>query len=107
MRMWLKELHGIDWHDGAVMNCLWKGPRIRDVLLRAGVPERRYGEEDLHVAFACHQALCQNDEFFETSVELWRVMDIDSEAILALEVRLSAEALSGEDVRFSNEQNHR
>lgn len=90
MRTWLKELHGLDWHDGAVMNCLWRGPRIRDVLLRAGAPERNVGSEttgdNLHVAFACHQALCQNDEFFETSVELWRVMDVHSEAILALEV---------------------
>jgi len=37
MRTLLKEVQGIDWFDGAVMNCVWKGPRLRDVILAAGL----------------------------------------------------------------------
>jgi Mo-co oxidoreductase dimerisation domain/Oxidoreductase molybdopterin binding domain len=37
MRTRLKEVQGINWFDGAVMNCRWEGPLVRDVLLRAGV----------------------------------------------------------------------
>lgn len=37
MRTRLKEVQGIDWGDGAVMNCRWGGVRVCDVL-RAVVP---------------------------------------------------------------------
>ncbi|PGH09801.1 sulfite oxidase [Blastomyces parvus] len=37
MRTKLKEVVGLDWMDGAIMNCSWRGPRLRDVLLKAGV----------------------------------------------------------------------
>ena len=37
MRTRIKEVQGIDWFDGAIMNCIWEGPRLRDILLRAGV----------------------------------------------------------------------
>ncbi|EEH46630.2 uncharacterized protein PADG_02728 [Paracoccidioides brasiliensis Pb18] len=37
MRTKLKEVVGLDWMDGAVMNCTWSGPRLRDVLIKAGV----------------------------------------------------------------------
>lgn len=47
MRTRLKEVQGLDWYDGAVMNCKWEGPRVRDVLLQAGVDEgvRQWREE--------------------------------------------------------------
>lgn len=87
MRTQLKEVAGIDWFDGAVMNCRWKGPRLRDVLLRAGVkPGEKYSE--IHVAFACHQMQCQDDEYYGGSIELWRAMAEDREVILGLEVCL-------------------
>lgn len=35
MRTEIKEVEGIDWFDGAVMNCKWRGPRLRDVLMDA------------------------------------------------------------------------
>ena len=37
MRTKLKEVSGIDWYDGAVMNCTWRGPLLGDVLRSAGV----------------------------------------------------------------------
>ncbi|OJD16938.1 hypothetical protein AJ78_02920 [Emergomyces pasteurianus Ep9510] len=46
MRTKLKEVVGLDWMDGAVMNCSWRGPRLRDVLIKAGV--KAYGYTTTH-----------------------------------------------------------
>ncbi|KAF7164758.1 hypothetical protein CNMCM5623_009140 [Aspergillus felis] len=83
MRTMLKEVQGIDWGDAAVMNCKWRGPRLRDVLLRAGVRE---DAEGLHVEFSCYQVKCQDDEWFGASVPLERCLRKDGDAILALEM---------------------
>ncbi|GIC90161.1 putative sulfite oxidase [Aspergillus udagawae] len=83
MRTMLKEVQGIDWGDAAVMNCKWRGPRLREVLLRAGVRE---DEDGLHVEFSCYQVKCQEDEWFGASVPLQRCLREDGDAILALEM---------------------
>lgn len=89
MRTLVKEVEGIDWGDAAVMNCRWKGPRIRDVLLRAGLREEASGpHEETHVAFACYKVRCQEDYWFGSSVTLERCLREDGDAILALEVSL-------------------
>lgn len=85
MRTWIKEVDGVDWGDGAVMNCRWRGPRLRDVLLRAGVDEKEV--EGKHVEFACHAQECQDDGWYGGSIELGRAMREDAEVVLALEVR--------------------
>lgn len=85
MRTMLKEVEGIDWGDAAVMNCQWKGPRLRDILHRAGMDRARKG---LHVAFSSFQVQCQEDKWFGGSVELERGLSEDAEVILALEVCL-------------------
>lgn len=82
MRTLLGEVQGIDWMDGAVMNCKWKGPRLRDVLLKAGLKEIK----DRHVAFSCYQVECQDDGWYGGSIGLERCMSADSDVILALEV---------------------
>jgi sulfite oxidase len=82
----LKEVQGIDWGDAAVMNCKWKGPSLRDVLLRAGVTSDP--SHKLYVAFSCYQVECQEDDWFGSSVELERCLDEDKDVILALEVFL-------------------
>lgn len=41
-----------------------------------------------HVAFACHQEQCQDDDWYGGSIELWRAMAPDREVILALEVQV-------------------
>ncbi|OOQ90843.1 sulfite oxidase [Penicillium brasilianum] len=87
MRTLMKEVQGIDWADAAIMNCKWKGPRLRDVLLRAGLCVDTADQEmELHVAFASYQAKCQEDEWFEASVPLKMCFPAEREAILALEV---------------------
>ncbi|KAH0547797.1 hypothetical protein FGG08_000054 [Glutinoglossum americanum] len=87
MRTLLKEVDGIDWRDGAVMNARWRGPRLRDVLSRAGVSlddeeERRRA----HVAFACFQTKCQDDGWYGGSIALERGMSVEAEVILALDM---------------------
>ncbi|KKK17652.1 hypothetical protein ARAM_002929 [Aspergillus rambellii] len=76
MRTMLKEVEGIDWGDAAVMNCKWKGPRLRDILHRGGVCKARPG---LHVAFSCYQVQCQDAGWFGGSVDLERALSIDAE----------------------------
>ncbi|RHZ53425.1 putative sulfite oxidase [Aspergillus thermomutatus] len=85
MRTMLKEVEGIDWGDAAVMNCKWKGPRLRDVLLRAGVREDAR-KDGLYVEFSCYQVKCQDDDWFGASVSLERCLGEDGDAILALEM---------------------
>ncbi len=84
MRTLLKEVQGIDWEDGAIMNCVWKGPRLKDVLIEAGVEMDDYKAG--HVEFACHQVTCQQDGWYGASLELERVMNDDADILLALEV---------------------
>jgi sulfite oxidase len=86
MRTLLKEVDGIDWCDGAVMNARWRGPRLRDVLNRAGVALTEQEKESAHVAFACFQTECQDDGWYGGSIEFERSMSIEGEVILALDV---------------------
>ena len=89
MRTKLKEVSGIDWCDGAVMNCQWRGPRLRDVLLRAGLQLSEDKWRGAHVAFACFQTPAQDDEWYGGSIELERAMRLDADVILALDVRMA------------------
>ncbi|KAI5284312.1 hypothetical protein KEM54_001438 [Ascosphaera aggregata] len=88
MRRRWKDLHGLNWKDGAVMNCRWKGPRLRDVLIKAGVSDVDVENHlhSMHVAFACYHEVCEDDDFYGGSIDLHRAMAIDSEVILALEM---------------------
>ncbi|KAI9722937.1 MAG: hypothetical protein M1812_001386 [Candelaria pacifica] len=84
MRTLLKEVDGIDWGDGAVMNCRWRGPRLRDILNKAGVSV--HSGEKAHVAFACFQTPCQEDSWYGGSIDLERALREDGDVILALEM---------------------
>ena len=84
MRTFLKEVDGVDWGDGAVMNCRWRGPRLRDVLQKAGVMDK--SQEIGHVAFACYHTEVQDDSWYGGSIELERGLSEGGEVILALEV---------------------
>jgi sulfite oxidase len=84
MRTKLKEVSGIDWFDGAVMNCKWTGPLLVDVLKKAGVKVEDDKWKDAHVAFACHQTATQEDKYYGASIPLSRAMDPESSILLAL-----------------------
>ena len=91
MRTLLKEVDGLDWGDAAVMNCAWKGPKLRDILLEAGLKNTDHVEQ--HAAFSCFQTPVQGGEWYGGSVELWRAMDAGADVLLALEVILSQEGM--------------
>lgn len=84
MRTKLKEVCGIDWFDGAVMNCKWTGPLLCDVLAEAGVAVDKEKWETTHVAFACHQTATQDDNWYGASIPLSRAMNPESGIMLAL-----------------------
>lgn len=86
MRTKLKEVSGIDWFDGAVMNCKWTGPRLRDILDRAEVSLSHDEQKRAYTAFSCESVVCQEDTWYGASVELQRAMSPDAEIILALEM---------------------
>ncbi|KAK4544228.1 hypothetical protein LTR36_004438 [Oleoguttula mirabilis] len=84
MRTKLKEVQGIDWTDAAVMNCKWRGPRLSDVLERAGIILAEEEQETAHVAFACHATPCQEDTWYGASTPLARCLAPAADVILAL-----------------------
>jgi sulfite oxidase len=90
MRTRIKEVKGIDWFDGAVMNCLWKGPRLRDVLAMAGINDELHSEKGYrgHVDCVCKVVSCEDAPEYGGSITLERAMLEDGDCILALEVRI-------------------
>ena len=86
MRTTIKEVNGLDWFDGAVMNCKWSGPRLNDVLEHAGISLKQSEMETAHVAFACYATPCQEDTWYGASVPLPRALRADMDIILALEM---------------------
>lgn len=81
MRTLLKEVNGLDWGEAAVMNCKWKGPRLRDILDKAQV-EIKTG----HVAFSCYKTPVQGMDWYGGSIELGRAMRKEADVLVALEV---------------------
>lgn len=57
---------------------------MKDVLEQAGVTIQKDKYKDAHVAFACYQTLCQDDEFYGASIPLSRALDPSSSVLLAL-----------------------
>ncbi|KAK5134765.1 hypothetical protein LTR08_006140 [Meristemomyces frigidus] len=86
MRTKIKEVQGIDWTDAAVSNCKWRGPRVKDVLERAGITLGAGERKEAHVAFACYATPCQEDTWYGASIPLSRALSIAAEVIIALEM---------------------
>lgn len=86
MRTMLKEVQGLDWFAGAVMNCTWKGPKLRDILLGAGLDLNKDEPETAHVAFACNAVPCQDTDWYGASIPLSRALREDADVILAVEM---------------------
>ena len=84
MGTFLKEVNGIDWGDGAVMNCTWGGPKLKDVLDDAGVNVSDLKEA--HVAFACYKTPVQGSKWYGGSIELDRALRDSADVLIALEV---------------------
>ncbi|KAK5268407.1 hypothetical protein LTR96_006114 [Exophiala xenobiotica] len=103
MRTRIKEVLGVDWFDGAVMNCTFEGPLVRDILLAAGVEENRGMQGNVapkHVHFANYGGKTQQDEWYGGSIPFDRAMDPEMDVILAVKMNgLPLEARHGFPVR--------
>ena len=86
MRTRLKEVHGVDWFDGAVMNAVWEGPRLRDILMAAKISQPEGAAQERHVQFASTGSTTQHDKYFGGSIPLVRALDPEMDVILALKV---------------------
>ena len=60
------------------------GPLLRDILIKAGISVQKEKYKDAHVAFACFQTLCQDDEYYGASIPLTRALDPSSSIMIAL-----------------------
>lgn len=90
MRTRIKEVSGIDWFDGAIMNCVWEGPRLRDVLIELTGTDKVNASEKArqkHVQFASYGSQCQDDSWFGGSIPFERAMDPEMDVILAIKVK--------------------
>ncbi|KAG6816202.1 hypothetical protein H0H87_007751 [Tephrocybe sp. NHM501043] len=79
----IKSVSGVGWDSGVIANCKWGGVRLRDVLGHAGVQQG-----NSHVCFASYATLCQDDDYYGSSITLERAMDLNCDALLAFELAL-------------------
>ena len=77
-----KEVKGVLWKDGVIANVKWSGVRLCDVLNHVGVQD----DGQSHVCFASHATLCQDDEYYGSSVPISKAMAQDGGVLLAFEV---------------------
>lgn len=102
MRTRIKEVSGVDWFDGALMNCVFEGPRLCDILLAAGVDENEPLHEGVrreHVQFASFGSKTQEDDWYGGSIPFDRAADPAMDVILALKVCLAG-VLTQASARF-------
>ncbi|KAG6820490.1 hypothetical protein H0H93_016552 [Arthromyces matolae] len=78
----IKPVSGVGWDSGVIANCKWGGVRVRDVLAHVGV--QQHG--NAHVCFASYATLCQDDDYYGSSIPLERAMNLDSDVLLAFEM---------------------
>ncbi|TDL25781.1 molybdopterin binding oxidoreductase [Rickenella mellea] len=78
----IKKVKGIIWDNGVIANCRWRGARLRDVLLRAGVNAQQGG----HVCFASHITPCQDDSYYGASIPMEKAMDPEGDVLLAYDM---------------------
>ncbi|KIJ66890.1 hypothetical protein HYDPIDRAFT_26305 [Hydnomerulius pinastri MD-312] len=81
-----RDVQGIKWSEGTISNVRWVGTPLRDVLLRAGVPEDIESYEGLHACFASNIAPCEQDSWYGGSIPLEKAMSEDGDVLLAYEM---------------------
>jgi sulfite oxidase len=77
-----KKVKGVLWKDGVIANAKWSGVRLCDVLNHVGVQDDGHG----HICFASHATLCQDDEYYGSSIPISKAMAQDGDVLLAFEV---------------------
>ncbi|KAI7233712.1 sulfite oxidase-like protein [Hortaea werneckii] len=82
----IQEVQSVDWQDAAIMNCQWRGPRLKDVPSRAGIALPPQERATAHVAFACYTAPCEDEAWYGASIPLTRALRDDADVLLATEM---------------------
>ncbi|KAG6896559.1 hypothetical protein C0992_007452 [Termitomyces sp. T32_za158] len=77
----IKPVSGVGWDSGVIANCKWGGVRLHDVLNEVGVQPG-----NVHVCFASYATLCQDDDYYGSSITLEKALDRDSDVLLAFEM---------------------
>lgn len=81
----IKQVKGISWTGGAMGNATWKGVRLRDVLLHAGVKDgEEYDVQHVHLVGLDNNPL--TGERYGASIPIEKAMDIRGDCILAFEM---------------------
>lgn len=80
----IKRSKGFNWGSGAVSCAYWKGPLLRDVLVAAGIPEKKEGGRRLWVNF--EGADEPSEGRYSTSIPFEYAMDPLNDVILAYEM---------------------
>ncbi|KAH7884366.1 Oxidoreductase, molybdopterin-binding domain-containing protein [Phlebopus sp. FC_14] len=80
------DVQGIKWSEGTVCNVRWAGASLRDILIRAGVPEDSASHEGFHACFASNIAPCEQDSWYGGSIPLEKAMSKDGDVLLAYEM---------------------
>uniref|UniRef100_A0A6B2L3C7 sulfite oxidase n=2 Tax=Arcella intermedia TaxID=1963864 RepID=A0A6B2L3C7_9EUKA len=79
-----KEVKGIAWQGGAISNATWTGPKLRDVLLYAGIPESEVDKTIHHIQFEGLDA--DMEKSYGASIPAQKVLNPSSEVILAFKM---------------------
>ncbi|KAK7454549.1 hypothetical protein VKT23_011302 [Stygiomarasmius scandens] len=87
----IKPVNGVGWDSGVIANCSWAGARLKDVLEHAEID---VNDPSKHVCFASYATLCQDDEFYGSSVPLDYAKEAENDVLLAYE--MNDESLSAE-----------
>ena len=81
-----RRVEGINWSEGTIANVRWTGAPLRDILLRAGIPDDSASWEGLHACFASNIAPCDQATWYGGSIPLEKAMRKDGDVLLAYEV---------------------
>lgn len=81
-----RDVEGIKWGEATICNIRWTGVLLRDLLNDAGIAGEKDALDSLHVCFASHAAICEEDESYSVSIPLAKVLDPEGDVLLAYEV---------------------
>ncbi|XP_071826758.1 uncharacterized protein [Apostichopus japonicus] len=81
----IKKVRGVPWGHAAISNAIWKGPRLQDVLLAAGVHRLESIWDTLHVEFEGVD-ICKDNRGYGSSIPMVKAMDPKGDTILALQM---------------------
>lgn len=80
-----KKVRGVPWGNAALSNAIWRGPKLRDILLAAGVDKLEPMWDSLHVEFEGVD-ICKENKGYGSSIPMSKAMDPRGDTVLALQM---------------------